>query len=218
LLADGVGDTIRTSLSTFHAEEEVKVAWEILKALQLRERGPVLIACPTCGRLQFDMDTVVAEIERKLESYEEPIEVAVLGCAVNGIGEASHADFGITGARNEGLIFAHGKPLRKVPQDDLVSALFEEIDKSLDRGKVEVDESKSAEGAEWLQRIEDENADELTPERIAQMEAEAARDDGGEAKALPTVAPVKGGNSSKRARTRLDEEASPVAGRRFTRT
>ena len=124
LLADGVGDTIRISLSTFHAEEEVKVAWEILKALQLRERGPVLIACPTCGRLQFDMDSVVAEIERRLEAYAEPIEVAVLGCAVNGIGEASHADFGITGAKNEGLIFAHGKPLRKVPQDDLVDALF----------------------------------------------------------------------------------------------
>src|SRR5213596_2122464 len=174
LLADGVGDTIRISLSTFHAEEEVKVAWGILKALKLRQRGPELIACPTCGRLQFDMDTVVAEIERRLESYEEPIEVAVLGCAVNGIGEASHADFGITGAKNEGLIFAHGKPLRKVPQDDLVEALFEEIDKSLDRGAVHVDAGKSAEGAAWLQQIEEENADELTPERIAQMEAEAA--------------------------------------------
>src|SRR3954454_4228062 len=79
LLADGIGDTIRISLSTFHAEEEVKVAWEILKALKLRERGPVLIACPTCGRLQFDMDTVVAEIERRLEAYEDPVEVAVLG-------------------------------------------------------------------------------------------------------------------------------------------
>jgi (E)-4-hydroxy-3-methylbut-2-enyl-diphosphate synthase len=218
LLADGVGDTIRISLSTFHAEEEVKVAWEILKALQLRERGPVLIACPTCGRLQFDMDTVVAEIEARLESYEEPIEVAVLGCAVNGIGEASHADFGITGAKNEGLIFAHGKPLRKVPQDDLVGALFEEIDKSLDRGKVDVDESKAAEGAEWLQRIEEENADELTPERIAQMEAAAAKAEGGDAEPLPAVAPIAGGNASKRARTRLDEDASPVAGRRFTRT
>src|SRR5918995_653381 len=196
LLADGVGDTIRISLSTFHAEEEVKVAWEILKALQLRERGPVLIACPTCGRLQFDMDTVVAEIESRLESYVEPIEVAVLGCAVNGIGEASHADFGITGAKDEGLIFAHGKPLRKVPQAELVDALFAEIDRSLDRGKVEVDPSKSAEGAEWLHRIEEENADELTPERIARMEAEAAKENG----------------------VKLDEEASPVAGRRFTRT
>jgi (E)-4-hydroxy-3-methylbut-2-enyl-diphosphate synthase len=197
LLADGVGDTIRISLSTFHAEEEVKVAWEILKALHLRERGPVLIACPTCGRLQFDMDTVVAEIEQRLEGYEEPIEVAVLGCAVNGIGEASHADFGITGAKNEGLIFAHGKPLRKVPQAELVDALFVEIDKSLDRGAVAVDAAKSAEGAEWLRKIEEENADELTPERIAQMERDAA---GAADQTLE-----------------LDEDTSPTAGRRFTR-
>src|SRR6266566_2745057 len=160
LLADGIGDTIRISLSTFNAEEEVKVAWEILKSLQLRERGPVLIACPTCGRLQFDMDTVVAEIEQRLERYDQAIEVAVLGCAVNGIGEASHADFGITGAKNEGLIFAHGKPLRKVPQDQLVDVLFEEIDKYATAKRVEVDEAESAEGAEWLERIERENAGE----------------------------------------------------------
>src|SRR5215212_1237738 len=175
LLADGIGDTIRISLSTFHAEEEVKVGWEILKALHLRERGPVLIACPTCGRLQFDMDTVVADIERRLEAYEDPIEVAVLGCAVNGIGEASHADFGITGAKNEGLIFAHGKPLRKVPQERLVDELFVEIDRSIDRGRVEVDEHKAAEGAAWLEKIENENAGELTPERLAKLEAEQAR-------------------------------------------
>jgi (E)-4-hydroxy-3-methylbut-2-enyl-diphosphate synthase len=208
LLADGIGDTIRISLSTFHAEEEVKVAWEILKALKLRQRGPVLIACPTCGRLQFDMDTVVAEIEHRLESYEQPIEVAVLGCAVNGIGEASHADFGITGAKNEGLIFAHGKPLRKVPQDDLVDELFAEIDKSLAAGRTVVDERKAAEGAEWLGRIEEENADELTPERIAALEAAAASEDAlAEGEALPMAKP----------RVRLDEEASPTAGRRFTR-
>src|SRR6187431_3327497 len=172
LLADGVGDTIRISLSTFHAEEEVKVAWEILKALQLRERGPVLIACPTCGRLQFDMDSVVAEIERRLERYPQPVEVAVLGCAVNGIGEASHADFGITGAKNEGMIFAHGKPLRKVPQDRLVDELFAEIDASIAQGGVEADERKAAEAAAWLEQIERENAGEMTPERIAKLEAE----------------------------------------------
>src|SRR5829696_7467943 len=225
LLADGVGDTIRISLSTFHAEEEVKVAWEILKALHLRERGPVLIACPTCGRLQFDMDTVVAEIEQRLEQYVEPVEVAVLGCAVNGIGEASHADFGITGAKNEGLIFAHGKPLRKVPQDDLVDALFEEIDKSLDRGAVDVDAHKAAEGAEWLQRIEDENADELTPERIAQMEAAAAKEKGVDVTAEPFLKPVgrrpeadpAAADAKRSTRPALDEDASPVSGRRFTR-
>src|SRR5881275_2854872 len=159
LLADGVGDTIRISLSTFHAEEEVKVAWEILKALHLRERGPVLIACPTCGRLQFDMDTVVAEIEQRLEAYTEPIEVAVLGCAVNGIGEASHADFGITGAKNEGLVFSRGKPLRKVPQDQLVDTLFAEIDKYVNSRRVEVDASAAAQGAQWLSAIEAEHAD-----------------------------------------------------------
>ena len=167
LLSQGIGDTIRISLSTFKAEEEVKVAWEILKALQLRERGPVLIACPTCGRLQFDMDTVVTEIERRLERYDQAIEVAVLGCAVNGIGEASHADFGITGAKNEGMIFAHGKPLRKVPQDRLVEELFAEIDRSLAAGGVQTDAGKAAEAADWLERIERENAGEMTPERIA---------------------------------------------------
>jgi (E)-4-hydroxy-3-methylbut-2-enyl-diphosphate synthase len=209
LLADGVGDTIRISLSTFHAEEEVKVAWEILKALKLRERGPVLIACPTCGRLQFDMDTVVTEIEQRLEAYDEPIEVAVLGCAVNGIGEASHADFGITGAKNEGLIFSNGKPLRKVPQDSLVDELFAEIDRSLKIGRVEVDERKAAEGAQWLERIEEENAGELTPERLAALEAAAAME--GAAEPLPMA------GSTTRKAVRLDEEVSPTAGRRFTR-
>jgi (E)-4-hydroxy-3-methylbut-2-enyl-diphosphate synthase len=158
------------------------------------------------------MDTVVAEIEERLRHYDDPIEVAVLGCAVNGIGEASHADFGITGAKNEGLIFAHGKPLRKVPQDDLVDALFREIDKSIDRGKVVVDSQKAAEGAAWLERIEEENAGELTPERIAAMEAAAAAQDAlGDGEALPMA------GAPKAKRITLDEEASPTAGRRFTR-
>ena len=135
LLADGVGDTIRISLSTFHAEEEVKVAWEILKALKLRERGPVLIACPTCGRLQFDMDSVVAEVERRLEAYADPIEVSILGCAVNGIGEARHADFGITGAKDMGMIYSRGEPLKKVATENLVDELFAEIDRWYAAGK-----------------------------------------------------------------------------------
>jgi (E)-4-hydroxy-3-methylbut-2-enyl-diphosphate synthase len=169
----------------------------------------VLIACPTCGRLQFDMDTVVADIEERLRLYDDPIEVAVLGCAVNGIGEASHADFGITGAKNEGLIFAHGKPLRKVPQEQLVDTLFAEIDRSLDRGKVEVDQLEAAEGAEWLARIEEENVGELTPERIAKLEAEKARAEGNDVTAEPFLKPVKA--------PALSEEDSPTAGRRFTR-
>ncbi|MEX1220182.1 MAG: flavodoxin-dependent (E)-4-hydroxy-3-methylbut-2-enyl-diphosphate synthase [Solirubrobacterales bacterium] len=199
LLADGIGDTIRISLSTFHAEEEVKVAWEILKALQLRERGPVLIACPTCGRLQFDMDAVVAEVEQRLESYEEAIEVAVLGCAVNGIGEAKHADFGIAGAKDEGVVFAHGKALKKVPTSKLVDTLFEQIDLSLDRGgEVQFDEKASAEGQAWVEKIEEENAGDLTPEKIAAMEKEAALSDEAD-------------------RLLVDEQVSPTAGRRFTR-
>jgi (E)-4-hydroxy-3-methylbut-2-enyl-diphosphate synthase len=208
LLADGIGDTIRISLSTFHAEEEVKVAWEILKALHLRERGPVLIACPTCGRLQFDMDTVVAEIETRLEAYEDPIEVAVLGCAVNGIGEASHADFGITGAKNEGLVFSRGKPLRKVPQEQLVETLFAEIDKYVRSKHVQVDRASADEGARWLAEIESENVGELTPERLAAMEAAAADDDGADRELVAAL---------KQPATRLDEDVSPVAGRRFTR-
>src|ERR1700748_1154257 len=189
LLADGIGDTIRISLSTFHAEEEVKVAWEILKALKLRERGPVLIACPTCGRLQFDMDSVVAEGARRLERYDDPIEVAVLGCAVNGIGEARHADFGITGAKDMGMIYARGEPIKKVRTEDLVEELFAEIDKYYAAGKRVVrDADEAAEAAEWL--AENEDATAMTPERMAAMEAAAAQ---------------------------LDEETSPVAGRRFTR-
>jgi (E)-4-hydroxy-3-methylbut-2-enyl-diphosphate synthase len=137
----------------------------------------------------------------------------VLGCAVNGIGEASHADFGITGAKNEGLIFAHGEPLRKVPQERLVEELFAEIDKSLEAGHTVVDEGKAAEGVAWLQRIEEENADELTPERIAAMEAAAASEDALEdGQALP-MAPA----AESRKPVRLDEDASPTAGRRFTR-
>jgi (E)-4-hydroxy-3-methylbut-2-enyl-diphosphate synthase len=193
LLADGIGDTIRISLSTFHAEEEVKVAWEILKALKLRERGPVLIACPTCGRLQFDMDSVVAEVERRLEDYEDAIEVSVLGCAVNGIGEARHADFGITGAKDAGAIYSKGEMIRKVRTEDLVDELFAEIDKYYAAGKTVVrDEAAAAEARAWL--AENEDATAMTPERLAAMEAAAARE---------SVA--------------LDETASPVAGRRFTR-
>jgi (E)-4-hydroxy-3-methylbut-2-enyl-diphosphate synthase len=218
LLADGIGDTIRISLSTFHAEEEVKVGWEILKALKLRERGPVLIACPTCGRLQFDMDSVVAEIETRLESYEDAIEVAVLGCAVNGLGEAAHADFGITGAKNEGLIFAHGKPMRKVRQDDLVDELFAEIDKSIDAGRIVFEERQAAEGAEWLERIEEENAGELTPERLAALEAKAATAEAMNTGTELPMAPSSGAERKQvKPRERLDEDVSPTAGRRFTR-
>jgi (E)-4-hydroxy-3-methylbut-2-enyl-diphosphate synthase len=191
LLADGIGDTIRISLSTFHAEEEVKVAWEILKALKLRERGPVLIACPTCGRLQFDMDSVVAEVERRLEAYEDPIEVSILGCAVNGIGEARHADFGITGAKDMGMIYSRGEPLKKVRTEDLVDELFAEIDRYYAAGKqVVVDEQAAAEAAQWL--AENEDATAMTPERLAALEAEKAREEADRAAEFAETSPVTG--------------------------
>jgi len=214
LLADGIGDTIRISLSTFHAEEEVKVAWEILKALKLRQRGPVLIACPTCGRLQFDMDTVVTEIERRLEAYEDPIEVSVLGCAVNGIGEARHADFGITGAKDMGMIYSRGEPLKKVPTERLVDELFNEIDRYYAAGKRVVrDEADAAEAREWL--AENEDATAMTPERMAALEAQAADGEAEiEAEAGGDGAPSKPYGATP---ARLDEQLSPVSGRRFTR-
>src|SRR5260370_40748139 len=151
MLADGIGDTIRISLSTFHAEEEVKAAWEILKALKLRERGPVLIACPTCGRLQFDMDTVVAEVERRLDEYEDPIELSVLGCAGNGIGEARHADFGVAGAKDMGMIYSKGEPLKKVPTERLFAGLFSGIDRYYAARKSVVPAQRvAADAARWL--------------------------------------------------------------------
>jgi (E)-4-hydroxy-3-methylbut-2-enyl-diphosphate synthase len=202
LLADGIGDTIRISLSTFHAEEEVKVAWEILKALKLRERGPVLIACPTCGRLQFDMDTVVAEVERRLAAYDDPIEVSVLGCGVNGIGEARHADFGISGAKDAGIVFSKGEPLRKVGTDQLVDVLFEEIDRYYAAGRrVLRDERQVAEARAWLNANEDATA--MTPERLAALEAQAAGDERADSALLEAIRP--------------SEAESPVAGRRFSR-
>jgi (E)-4-hydroxy-3-methylbut-2-enyl-diphosphate synthase len=211
LLADGIGDTIRISLSTFHAEEEVKVAWEILKALKLRERGPVLIACPTCGRLQFDMDTVVAEVERRLEAYDDPIEVSVLGCAVNGIGEARTADFGITGAKDMGMIYSRGEPLKKVPTGELVDELFKEIDRFYAAGKTVVrDEQQAAAARDWL--AENEDAGAITPERLAALEAQAADDDQADADLVAAL------GTPPATAAPLDEADSPVSGRRFSRT
>jgi (E)-4-hydroxy-3-methylbut-2-enyl-diphosphate synthase len=222
LLADGIGDTIRISLSTFHAEEEVKVAWEILKALKLRQRGPDLIACPTCGRLQFDMDRVVIEVEQRLEAYEDPIEVSVLGCAVNGIGEARHADFGITGAKDMGMIYSKGEPLKKVPTEQLVDELFKEIDRYYAAGKtVQRDETAAAEARRWLEENEDATA--MTPERIAALEAAAAENDASAAEVLESMLEPAGaaaGNGAANGDAQapaMDETVSPVAGRRFNR-
>ena len=128
LLCQGIGDTLRVSL-TADPVEEVLAAKRILQAIGLRRSGPDLIACPTCGRTKYDMLSIAREVERRLEGCTKPITVAVMGCVVNGPGEASAADVGIAGGDGEGLLFAKGKILRKLPQDKLVDALMEEIDK-----------------------------------------------------------------------------------------
>ncbi len=133
LLVDGIGDTIRVSL-TADPVEEVRAAFEILKALGLRERGPIMIACPSCGRDNVGVQQLAERVEDRLRSYPEAFEVAVLGCAVNGPGEAGDADFGIAGGRDVGFIYAHGRVLKKVSSDILVDELFHEIDRWIDDG------------------------------------------------------------------------------------
>jgi (E)-4-hydroxy-3-methylbut-2-enyl-diphosphate synthase len=127
LLMDGIGDTLRVSL-TADPVKEVEVAFEILKALGLRERGPVMIACPSCGRDNVGVENLARMVEERLKAYPEAFEVAVMGCAVNGPGEAGDADFGIAGGRDVGFLYAHGRVLKKVSSDILIDELFHEID------------------------------------------------------------------------------------------
>ena len=134
LLAEGIGDTFRISL-TGDPVVEVRVANEILKSLGLKEYGPTLVACPTCGRTSIDLPAIAAQVEEKLRGIEEPIEVAVMGCVVNGPGEARGADVGIAGGNGEGLVFRKGEIIRKVPEADLVPELFKEIDAILEERK-----------------------------------------------------------------------------------
>jgi len=133
LLADGIGDTMRVSL-TADPVKEVEVAWEILKALGLRERGPVMIACPSCGRDNVGVENLAVVVEERLRDYPQAFEVAVMGCAVNGPGEAGDADFGIAGGRESGFIYAHGRVLKKVASEELIDELFVEIDRWIEDG------------------------------------------------------------------------------------
>ena len=128
LLAEGIGDTFRISL-TGDPVNEVKVANEILKALGLKEYGPTLISCPTCGRCNIDLPSIAEKVEQRLSGITKPIKVAVMGCVVNGPGEARDADIGIAGGKGEGLVFCKGEVINKVAEDKLVDALFEELDK-----------------------------------------------------------------------------------------
>jgi (E)-4-hydroxy-3-methylbut-2-enyl-diphosphate synthase len=128
LLAEGIGDTIRVSLATGPVEE-VRVAYEMLKALELRSRGPVVIACPTCGRLEVDLFKIAAEIEQATAHIKMPLSLAVMGCAVNGPGEAREADLGVAAGRGSGMIYRGGKAVRRVREAEIVPALLEEIER-----------------------------------------------------------------------------------------
>ncbi|MFA4884577.1 MAG: flavodoxin-dependent (E)-4-hydroxy-3-methylbut-2-enyl-diphosphate synthase [Desulfotomaculaceae bacterium] len=127
LLNEGIGDTIRVSL-TGNPGHEVRVGYEILKALGLRRRGVELISCPTCGRTRIDLIRIAGEVEERLQSLDRPLKVAVMGCEVNGPGEAREADVGIAGGKGTGLIFRKGEIVRKVPEDRLVDELLKEIE------------------------------------------------------------------------------------------
>lgn len=128
LLAEQIGNTMRVSL-TADPVEEIRAAKDILRVLGLRKQGPELVSCPTCGRTQIDLIPIANEVERRLAKVEKNIKVAVMGCAVNGPGEAREADIGIAGGNGEGLIFRHGEILRKVPEAELIDALMQEIEK-----------------------------------------------------------------------------------------
>ncbi|PNU20085.1 4-hydroxy-3-methylbut-2-en-1-yl diphosphate synthase [Geothermobacter hydrogeniphilus] len=128
LLYEGVGDTLRVSL-TGDPVEEVRVGFEILKSLGLRERGPVFISCPTCGRCQIDLIETAEEVETRLSGLPVPLTIAVMGCVVNGPGEAREADLGIAGGKGQGLLFRRGEIVRKVPQAELADALVEEAER-----------------------------------------------------------------------------------------
>lgn len=131
LLGEGIGDTLRVSL-TADPEEEMTVAWELLRALGLRQRGPEIISCPTCGRTEIDLIGLAQEVERRLRTETASIKVAVMGCVVNGPGEAREADLGMAGGRDKGIIFRKGEVIRSVRgQDALLAAFMEELDKLL---------------------------------------------------------------------------------------
>lgn len=128
LLAEGIGDTMRVSL-TADPVEEPPVCWGILQSLGLRRRGPELVSCPTCGRTQVDLIGLAEEVGERLKGCSKPISVAVMGCVVNGPGEASDADVGVACGRGVGMVFRHGEVIRKVPEAQIVDALMEEIDR-----------------------------------------------------------------------------------------
>jgi (E)-4-hydroxy-3-methylbut-2-enyl-diphosphate synthase len=128
LLAEGIGDTLRVSLTTADKTDEVTAGFEILKALEIRSKGPLLTACPSCGRAQVDLPALGLQVSEALKRVHKPVKVAVMGCAVNGPGEAADADIAVVGGRGVGMIYIKGKPARRVPENEVIAALLEEIE------------------------------------------------------------------------------------------
>jgi (E)-4-hydroxy-3-methylbut-2-enyl-diphosphate synthase len=126
LLVQGIGDTLRVSLSA-EPEEEIPVAYEILRSLELRNRGVTFISCPSCGRVEIDVVSVANEVEKRLAKVQTPIQVAVMGCVVNGPGESRDADVGLAGGKGCGVIFRKGKPIKTVPEGQFLDAVLKEV-------------------------------------------------------------------------------------------
>ena len=138
LLSEGIGDTIRISLAS-NPVDEVKVGWDILKSLNLRSRGVKIIACPSCSRQNFDVINVVNELESRFEDISDDIEVAIIGCYVNGPGESKAADIGLTGASPKNLMYINGEPSEKVSNESLVDRIESEVREQLNRNHNESD-------------------------------------------------------------------------------
>jgi (E)-4-hydroxy-3-methylbut-2-enyl-diphosphate synthase len=134
LLSQGIGDTLRISL-TRDPVEEVRVGFELLRSLKIRERGPELISCPTCGRTRIDLFGLAEEVERFVQTMERPIKVAVMGCVVNGPGEAKHADIGVAGGNGVGIIFKKGEIWKKVNEEELLDVFMAELKKMEEEGQ-----------------------------------------------------------------------------------
>ncbi|MDF1578419.1 MAG: flavodoxin-dependent (E)-4-hydroxy-3-methylbut-2-enyl-diphosphate synthase [Desulfobulbales bacterium] len=128
LLSEGIGDTIRISL-TRDPVEEIRVAYELLRALHIRQRGPELISCPTCGRCQVDLFSLAEKVEKHIQAIQTPLKVAVMGCVVNGPGEAREADLGVAGGHGVGIIFKKGEVFKKVPEGELLEVFIAELDR-----------------------------------------------------------------------------------------
>ena len=135
LLKDGIGDTIRVSL-TEDSVEEVKVGFEILKSLGLASRGVTIIACPTCGRLEVDLFKIAGEVEQKLAHIKKPMSLALMGCAVNGPGEATHADLGVAFGKDGGLLYKDGKKVGRLKEDEAIDKLVRLIEKEEEEAKI----------------------------------------------------------------------------------